>query len=106
VVARYGGDEFEIILPGATRDGALATAKRLATLFKGQKFMCGPKRLKITVSIGVAVYPMDAPDTSELILRADEALYNAKKAGKGRAMIWKPQGSNKTGPIPLTTPKK
>ena len=106
VVARYGGDEFEIILPGATRDGALATAKRLATLFKGQKFMCGPKRLKITVSIGVAVYPMDAPDTSELILRADEALYNAKRSGKGRAMIWKPQGASKTGPMPMATPKK
>jgi diguanylate cyclase (GGDEF)-like protein len=106
VVGRYGGDEFEIILPGATRDGALATAKRLATLFKGQKFMCGSKRLKITVSIGVAVYPMDAPDTSELILRADEALYNAKRSGKGRANIWKPPGSAKTGPIPITAPKK
>jgi diguanylate cyclase (GGDEF)-like protein len=105
VVARYGGDEFEIILPGATREGALATAKRLATLFKGQKFMCGPKRLKLSVSIGVAVYPLDAPDTSELILRADEALYVAKQAGKGRAALWK--GPNtKTGPIPITTPKK
>jgi diguanylate cyclase (GGDEF)-like protein len=106
VVGRYGGDEFEIILPGATRDGALATAKRLATLFKGQKFMCGPKRLKLSVSIGVAVFPLDAPDTSELILRADEALYNAKRAGKGRAAIWKSTGSAKTGPIPLATPRK
>jgi diguanylate cyclase (GGDEF)-like protein len=106
VVARYGGDEFEIILPGATRDGALATAKRLATLFKGQKFMCGPKRLKLSVSIGVAVFPFDAPDTSELLLRADEALYNAKRAGKGRAAIWKAAGSAKTGPMPMATPKK
>jgi diguanylate cyclase (GGDEF)-like protein len=105
VVARYGGDEFEIILPNATGEGALATAKRLATLFKGQKFMCGTKRLKISVSIGVAVFPTDAPDTHELILRADEALYNAKRAGKGRAAIWKPQGSAKTGAIPLATPK-
>jgi len=105
VVGRYGGDEFEIILPGATREGALATAKRLATLFKGQKFMCGPKRLKLSVSIGVAVYPLDAPDTSELILRADEALYQAKQSGKGRAQLWKAAGS-KTGPIPMATPKK
>jgi diguanylate cyclase (GGDEF)-like protein len=89
VVARYGGDEFEIILPGATREGALSTAKRLATLFKGQKFESGGKRLKLSVSIGVAVYPMDAPDTSELILRADEALYQAKRTGKGKAVAWK-----------------
>jgi diguanylate cyclase (GGDEF)-like protein len=106
VVARYGGDEFEIILPNATREGALATAKRLATLFKGQKFMCGPKRLKLSVSIGVAVFPMDAPDTHELILRADEALYHAKRSGKGRAASWKAAASPKTGPMPMANPKR
>ena len=100
VVARYGGDEFEIILPHATREGALATAKRLATLFKGQKFMCGAKRMKISVSIGVAVFPVDAEDTHELLLRADEALYNAKRAGKGRAAAWK-AASAKTVRIPV-----
>ena len=106
VVARYGGDEFEIILPGASREGALSTAKRLATLFKGQKFMCGPKRLKLSVSIGVAVFPMDAEETHELILRADAALYQAKRTGKGRAAAWKTPGSSKTGPIPIQGPKK
>jgi diguanylate cyclase (GGDEF)-like protein len=106
VVARYGGDEFEIILPNATKEGALATAKRLATLFKGQKFMCGTKRLKLSVSIGVAVFPQDAEDTHELLLRADEALYNSKRAGKGRATVWKGPGGPKTGHIPIQSPKK
>ncbi len=87
VVGRYGGDEFEIILPGASRDGALRTARRLVSLFKAQKFMCGEKRLIISVSVGVAVFPDDAPDLHELILRADEALYQAKRAGKGRAVL-------------------
>lgn len=96
VVARYGGDEFEIILPGATREGTLATAKRLATLFRGQKFESGGKRLKLSVSIGVAVFPDDAPDTPELILRADEALYQAKRTGKGKAVAWKNPGSPPT----------
>jgi len=104
VVARYGGDEVEIILPGATREGALSTAKRLATLFKGQKFESGGKRLKLSVSIGVAVFPMDAPDTSELILRADEALYQAKRAGKGRAMAWKSPGSPATKRSSISPP--
>jgi diguanylate cyclase (GGDEF)-like protein len=93
VVARYGGDEFEIILPAASREGALATAKRMATLFKGQKFESGGKRLKLSVSIGVAVFPADAPNTSELILRADEALYHAKRTGKSKAVAWKAPGS-------------
>ena len=96
VVARYGGDEFEIILPGATREGALATAKRLATLFKGQKFESGGKRLKLSVSIGVAVFPLDAAHSSDLILRADEALYQAKRSGKGRAVAWKAAGAPAT----------
>jgi len=96
VVARYGGDEFEIILPGATREGALSTAKRLATLFRGQKFESGGKRLKLSVSVGVAVFPVDAPDTSELILLADEALYQAKRTGKGKAVAWKPPGTGNT----------
>ena len=96
VVARYGGDEFEIILPGATREGALSTAKRIATLFRGQKFESGGKRLKLSVSVGVAVFPVDAPDTSELILRADEALYQAKRTGKGKAVAWKPPGTGNT----------
>ena len=61
----------------------------LATLFRGQKFESGGKRLKLSVSIGVAVFPDDAPDTSELILRADEALYQAKRTGKGKAVAWK-----------------
>jgi diguanylate cyclase (GGDEF)-like protein len=90
VVGRYGGDEFEIILPGATREGALGTARRLITLLKGQKFECGSRRMKISISIGVAVFPFDAPDTQQLLLRADEALYQCKRAGKGRALLCKP----------------
>jgi diguanylate cyclase (GGDEF)-like protein len=86
VVGRYGGDEFEIILPGATREGALATAKRLVTLFSGQRFTYDSRRLKISISIGVAVFPFDTEDTHELLLLADEALYQAKRGGKGRAV--------------------
>lgn len=91
VVGRYGGDEFEVILPGATREGALATAKRLATLFKGQRFTCAGKRMKISISLGVAVFPFDATETQELLLLADEALYLAKRSGKGRALPCKPK---------------
>lgn len=86
VVGRYGGDEFEIILPGATSEGALATARRLTTLVRGQHFSCGRKRMKISISAGVAVFPYDAPDTHELLLLADEALYQAKRSGKARAV--------------------
>jgi predicted signal transduction protein with EAL and GGDEF domain len=48
------------------------------------------------------VFPVDADETHELLLRADEALYNAKRAGKGRAAAWKAASGNKTGKIPLS----
>jgi diguanylate cyclase (GGDEF)-like protein len=88
VVGRYGGDEFEILLPGATPEGALATAARLATLIKSQRFTCGAKRLRVSISVGVAVFPDDGRDTQKLLLRADEALYKAKHTGKGRAVAY------------------
>jgi diguanylate cyclase (GGDEF)-like protein len=91
VVGRYGGDEFEIILPGATREGALATATRLVKLINSQRFTCGDQRLKLSVSVGVAVFPDDAQDTYKLLLSADEALYQSKRAGKNRALLYKPR---------------
>jgi diguanylate cyclase (GGDEF)-like protein len=101
IVGRYGGDEFEIVLPGATREGGLATARRLVTLFHGQRFMCGGRRLRISISAGVAVYPQDAGDAQTLMLRADEALYASKKAGKGRAALAQPLAAKpKTTALP------
>jgi diguanylate cyclase (GGDEF)-like protein len=87
VVGRYGGDEFEIALPGATREAALKAAKRLVGAVQGQGYSSAGKKIKISISVGVAVYPDDALDSQELILRADEALYQSKRAGKGRAAL-------------------
>lgn len=78
--ARYGGDEFALILPNADRDSAQAVAGRIQDLVARQARADGPGKLKsgVSLSAGIAVYPDSATDKDDLIRRADEALYTAK----------------------------
>ena len=87
VVGRYGGDEFEIALPGTSREGALKAARRIVAAVQNHAFAVSGVPIKLTISAGIAVYPEDALDGQDLHLRADEALYESKRAGKGRAIL-------------------
>jgi two-component system, cell cycle response regulator len=78
VCARYGGDEFGLILSDSTEPGAMKVAERVRTKVESATF---PGGLKLTVSVGVAVTDNDALFTS-LIEKADEALYAAKQGGR------------------------
>ncbi len=86
-VARYGGDEFEVILPGAGRDATLRAAERMVEALGSAKLSHGKGKLRLSISVGGAAFPEDAKTAHELQLRADEALYRSKRAGKNRAML-------------------
>jgi len=89
IVARYGGEEFAIITPHTGKEGASVLAARLVNLVANKDFVLDDSlAVKITVSVGVATYKDDATTKDELIQKADEALYQAKRMGKNRVCLF------------------
>lgn len=86
VVFRYGGEEFCIISPNTELHEALQLAERIADAVRNSQFGSQEQAFSITLSIGVAVRTpaMEGPD--HLIIRADQALYQAKEAGRNRVL--------------------
>ena len=80
---RYGGEEFLFLLPYAAGPGALACVERLRAAMHANPFATTAGPLMVTFSAGIAHYQDDEP-TTELIKRADEALYRAKSGGRDR----------------------
>lgn len=90
VVARYGGEEFVVLLPYT--DGAKGSyvAERLCSTIEAYPFRNEEKQPggQLTVSIGVAAFPDRASSADELVRFADQALYDAKKQGKNRVVLY------------------
>jgi diguanylate cyclase (GGDEF)-like protein len=83
VVARYGGDEFVIILPESGMEQALLVAERVREKIARHEFHGGRSlSLRLTASFGVAAFPLHAQSPQQLIARADSAMYEAKAANK------------------------
>ena len=84
VPARYGGDEFVVMLPDTPARGALEVAERIRRAIEEAPFSADTGRVLCTVSIGVATYPEDGRTMDALLARADRALYLAKEGGRNR----------------------
>ena len=86
VVARWGGEEFVVILPGATNVIVHAIAERIRMLIENSFVMAADKKLQVTVSVGATVSrPNDT--TESVVQRADELMYSSKAAGRNRVTI-------------------
>lgn len=90
LVARYGGEEFAFLLPQTDKRQATALAKRLCRAVERRRFEGGEVLPggRLTVSLGVAAYPEDVTQASELLGRADLALYRAKNLGRNQVQAW------------------
>ncbi len=88
-LARYGGDEFVMILPELDKTQAKALAEKLCDVIKVTSV---PKkrtsrRVNLTVSLGISTFPTDGHNEEELLRKADEALYRAKDLGRNAVCI-------------------
>lgn len=86
VAARYGGDEFIVLLPETPAKGAMEVAERIRVRIAGTPLELDAKRVVTSVSIGVAVYPEDGATLDALAAHADGALYAAKQDGRNRSV--------------------
>jgi diguanylate cyclase (GGDEF)-like protein/putative nucleotidyltransferase with HDIG domain len=88
VPARFGGEEFSILLPETSPEEALEIAERIRRAVAAQPFdvETSSEPIRATVSIGVAGYPKDGHDANELIHQADLAVYRAKLQGRNRVL--------------------
>lgn len=86
LVARYGGEEFSVVLPETDAPGAYVAAEKLREAVANHLFpdADGVRRIGMTVSMGLATYPVHADDKEALLRESDDALYRAKKDGKNR----------------------
>jgi len=78
-VVRYGGEEFALILPHTDTEQASAASERLRLAVERQPVPVQDQPVQLTVSLGVATFPEDAINARDLVGRADEALYEAKR---------------------------
>jgi diguanylate cyclase (GGDEF)-like protein len=93
--ARFGGDEFVIILPQANTEGAVLVAERLRTRIEQMEV---PGFGQVTSSFGVATFPDHASSRDTLVVAADRALYNSKNAGRNRVTVIDPDLFEDSGP--------
>lgn len=88
IACRYGGEEFVIIMPGATAEITRDRAQRICDATRRMKITIGSEIFGgVTVSIGVSCYPVNGLRTEDLITMADQALYTAKHSGRDQVRV-------------------
>ena len=90
VAARLGGEEFALLLPETTDLAATQFAERLRQQIRDCAPIVEGEKLPITVSIGIAAASMTTAGFQPLLNNADQALYDAKHAGRNRVVVWRP----------------
>ena len=90
ILARYGGDEYVIMLPNTDKVGSFLAAERLREMVEDEVFPGEEKQPKgkITISLGITGFPEYGKTVEEILSNADAALYRAKKMGRNRTVIF------------------
>jgi diguanylate cyclase (GGDEF)-like protein len=89
LVARYGGEEFAFVLHATELDQALVSIDRVRRKVEEIRFDFEDQLVQVTISLGVACYPIDSRQQERLIDKADKALYQSKRNGRNQATAWR-----------------
>ena len=82
ILARYGGDEFVVILTETNKDRAVEVAERIGTSVENTSFSSAGERVSSTISIGISSFSKNTQDGIEILAEADKKLYESKRKGK------------------------
>jgi diguanylate cyclase (GGDEF)-like protein len=97
VLARFGGEEFVVVLPETDSSGAVVAAEKIRTLVAESTFESEGVPVPVTVSVGAAACPEDGEGEERVLAAADAAMYRAKAAGRNRTVAAHTQGLNAPG---------
>jgi diguanylate cyclase (GGDEF)-like protein len=89
VVARFGGEEFVIMLPETTLEAATTVAERIRSMVFANALANGESKLSLTISVGVGEATASSPGIEAALRHADRALYEAKQTGRNRICVAK-----------------
>ncbi len=99
VVARFGGDEFAVVLPETHAEGAHAVGERVRARIEATPFLEDGPGIRVTASVGVATLP-DVVDTAEaLVSAADAAMYAVKQTGKNGVLAARRRDEESERPV-------
>ncbi len=87
IFARYGGEEFAFLVPRCSPTNVLQFAERIRIKLSDARVPIDQTEIQFTVSIGAGTFDSTTPDLDTLLIRADTALYSAKKQGKNRTLL-------------------
>jgi diguanylate cyclase (GGDEF)-like protein len=90
VPCRYGGEEFVLVMPGLNAVAARERTETLRRAVEDMQINCGDHAIRVTISIGIALFPVHSEDADTLVKYADLALYEAKRSGRNRCVFYTP----------------
>jgi len=106
VPARFGGDEFAVLMPETTLPEAMAVAERIRREVESIVLKSGEGSVPASVSIGVALFPAHGRTASDLLAAADRAVYQAKALGRNRVWAFAEREDENLRPIIVTAPSR